>query len=399
MFLEWYFKDARLLRRMHWPMTLAIALLLLIGVLFVYSSCYVSEDLPVRSLYKKQMLWIAVGIVGYMALAILDYRVLGRLATWFYGVSLVLLVMVLLFGTRVYGARRWLMLFGIGLQPSEFAKLAVLVLLARILSRYRQPAGWLPQIIVPLVIVGIPFLLVLKEPDLGTAAVFIPPVLVMMLVAGVPWRALAALFAVGGILLGIVVASVVLPMKLDLEDETRQKIHEMTRLSRSQRERILVFFDSDRDPLGFGWNRRQSETAVGSGGPWGKGWRKGTANILGFLPPSVAPTDFVYSVIAEEKGFFGSVVVLGLFAGVILFGMHAAVSTEDRLGRLLCAGVTALLFSHVFINIAMTIGLMPITGLPLPLLSYGGSFTVAVLCALGIVQSVYIRSQTIREFQ
>lgn len=398
MSLEAYLRDLRLLKRMHWPMTLAVVLLLMIGVLFVYSSCFTGEEQPVRPLYEKQMLWIVVGIMCYMGLAVLDYRVLSRFAPWFYGVSLALLVMVLLFGTRIYGARRWLMVFRFGLQPSEFAKLAVLLLLARLLSRYRQPAGWLPSVVVPLALVAVPVLLVLKEPDLGTAAVFIPPVLVMMFVAGVSWRGLVAVLAVGLVVVGLVVGAVFLPMAGGMDEEEQARFNELTGLSRSQRERILVFFDSDRDPLGFGWNRRQSEIAVGSGGAWGKGFRNGRSNMLGFLPPSVAPTDFIYSVIAEEKGFFGSVVVLGLFAAVTMFGIHTAARTEDRIGRLLCVGVSTLVFCHVFINIAMTIGLMPITGLPLPLLSYGGSFMVAMMSALGMVQSVYIRSRMIREF-
>ena len=398
MSLESYLKDLRLLKRMHWPMTIAVALLLLIGVLFVYSSCYTGEEQPIRSLYQRQILWVAVGALCYLGLAALDYRVLGQFAPWFYGVSLALLLMVLFLGTRIYGARRWLMVFRVGLQPSEFAKLAVLLLLARLLSRYRQPAGWLPSILVPLILVAVPVLLILKEPDLGTAAVFIPPALVMMFIAGVPWRGLVTVMAIGLAIVSLVLGAVFLPTAMGMDEDQQERFNDLTGLSRNQRERILVFFDTDRDPLGFGWNRRQSEIAVGSGGPWGKGFRKGTSNILGFLPPSVAPTDFIYSVIAEEKGFFGSVVVLGLFAAVLLCGIHAATSTEDRMGRLLCVGVTLLIFCHVFINIAMTIGLMPITGLPLPLLSYGGSFMVATMSALGIVQSVYIRSQTIREF-
>jgi rod shape determining protein RodA len=383
---------------MHWPMNIAIALLLLIGVLFVYSSCFVGNEDPVRPLYERQLVWVAVGVLCYLGLAALDYRVLGQFAPWFYGVSLVLLLMVLFFGTRIYGARRWLMVFRVGLQPSEFAKLAVLVLLARLLSRYQQPAGWLSSVFIPLALVAVPVLLVLKEPDLGTAAVFVPPALVMMFIAGVPWRSLLILVAGGLVFVGVVLGAVFLPEAMGMDEEQQDRFNNLTGLSRNQRERILVFFDSDRDPLGFGWNRRQSEIAVGSGGPWGKGFRKGTSNILGFLPPSVAPTDFIYSVIAEEKGFFGSVVVLGLFATVIVFGIHVAARTEDRMGRLLCVGVTVLIFCHVFINIAMTIGLMPITGLPLPLLSYGGSFMVAMMSALGMIQSVYIRSQTIREF-
>lgn len=171
----------------------------------------------------------------------------------------------------------------------------------------------------------------------------------------------------------------------------QERIASLTGLSDYQRGRIEVFVHPSADPLGAGWNKRQSEIAVGSGGLRGKGYLQGTQNILGFLPRSVAPTDFIYSVVAEEKGFLGSALVLSLFSAILLIGMTTALQTLDPMGRLLCVGISTLLFFHVFINIAMTVGLMPITGLPLPLLSYGGSFMVVMMSALGIIQSVYIR--------
>jgi len=152
-----------------------------------------------------------------------------------------------------------------------------------------------------------------------------------------------------------------------------------------------VFFDPGRDPLGAGWNKIQSSIAVGSGGFAGKGYLKGTQNVLGFLPRTVAPTDFIYSVIAEEMGFIGSAGLLLLYSILLWAGFRAAQSSRDKLGRLLAVGITSLLFCHVFVNIAMTIGLLPITGLPLPLISYGGSFMVSTMIGLGIVQSVYVR--------
>ena len=177
--------------------------------------------------------------------------------------------------------------------------------------------------------------------------------------------------------------------------QAQERITAMTGLSDYQRNRIMVFFRADEDPLGAGWNKLQSEIAVGSGGLWGKGFRKGTQNILGFLPRTVAPNDFIYSVIAEETGFMGSMGILALFGMLFWGGLRAAMAARDKLGRLLCVGVVSLLFCHVFINIAMTVGLMPITGLPLPLLSYGGSFMIVVMSALGLMQSVHIRSRRV----
>jgi rod shape determining protein RodA len=218
---------------------------------------------------------------------------------------------------------------------------------------------------------------------------------VMMYGAGVPLRMLGVMAAIALVALGCVLGAVFLPAKLGAEPELQAKIMAMTGLSDYQRNRIMVFFKADEDPLGAGWNKLQSEIAVGSGGLWGKGFRNGTQNILGFLPRTVAPNDFIYSVIAEETGFMGSMGLFALFGMVFWGGMRAAMSARDKLGRLLCVGIVAMLFSHVFINIAMTVGLMPITGLPLPLLSYGGSFTLVVMSALGLMQSVHIRSRRV----
>jgi len=386
-------RNFKLLRRMNWTMTLAVLGLLFIGVLFVYSSCYISEEQPVRSLYKRQTVWAAVGMLCYGAFACLDYRRLRKFSWWVYAFCLLLLAAVLVVGTRIYGARRWLMFFGVGLQPSELAKIATILVLARKLSRPGLNLGE-PQSLAEVVLVVLaPFLLIVKEPDLGTALVFLPTAFIMMLSAGVPGRRLLLLLAVGAAGIATLAGALFLPRALNLSPETESRIMRTVGVSPYHRERLVGFFKADSDPLGSGWNKRQSEIAVGSGGTWGKGFLKGTQNILGFLPRSVAPTDFIYSVIAEEKGFFGSSVVLGLFGLILTLGFHAALSAPDKFGRMLCVGVVTLVFCHVFINIAMTVGLMPITGLPLPLLSYGGSFMVVMMSALGMVQSVYIRSR------
>ncbi len=214
-----------------------------------------------------------------------------------------------------------------------------------------------------------PFLLIVKEPDLGTAAMLIPVAFMMMFAAGVPLKHMLILAGIGLLLM---------PFGWFL-------------LGNYQKERVLVFLNPNRDPLGAGWNKIQSGIAVGSGGFSGKGYLKGTQNVLGFLPRTVAPTDFIYSVIAEETGFVGSAILLFLYALLLWSCVRAALVARDRFGRLLAVGVGSLLFCHAFVNMAMTIGLLPITGLPLPLISYGGSFMVAIMIGLGIVQSVYVR--------
>lgn len=382
----------RLLTRMNWIVSLAIVALIVIGTLFIYSSCYVNDEQPARSLYKKQMLWAAVGLVCYTGFAIVDYRRLRKFSWPAYVVSVALLAMVLVCGARFYGARRWLLIFGMSIQPSEPAKLATIFLLARKLSRPGINLGQGKTLATILAIVAVPMLLIIKQPDLGTAMIFLPITFVMMFIAGVPLRSLGILAGMGCLVVGIVIGAVFLPEKFGMNKEEQRKIMGLFGLSEYHKKRIEVFIAPDKDPLGAGWNKRQSEIAVGSGGLWGKGFVAGTQNTLGFLPRSVAPTDFIYSVIAEEKGFIASAAVLFLFSVLVAFGMRAAVMVRDKTGRLVCAGIATMIFCHACINIAMTVGLMPITGLPLPLLSYGGSFMIVVMSALGIVQSVYIRA-------
>jgi rod shape determining protein RodA len=208
--------------------------------------------------------------------------------------------------------------------------------------------------------------------------VLVPSVMLVLFCAGVPLKPFLTIIGLGAaVLLVLIVWLLVFPDSLPLADY--------------QKNRILVYLNVNQDPLGAGWNKLQSQIAVGSGGLFGKGYLKGTQNILGFLPRTVAPTDFIYSVVAEETGFAGSSFLLVLYTIVVVRCMRAAVIARDLFGRLLAAGVSVLIFSHVFINIAMTIGLMPITGVPLPLMSYGGTFMVSTMTALGLVQSICMR--------
>jgi rod shape determining protein RodA len=376
-------------------MTVAIGLLLVTGVFFIYSACYSSEEAGIRTLYMKQVTWIAVGFGCYAAFAVYDYRRIGRLSWWAYGCVLFLLIFVLFAGVKIYGARRWLDFFGIRFQPSELAKIVTFIVLARMMSRPGVRLWELKTIAIIAFVVLVPFALIFCEPDLGTAMIFVPVTFIMMFVAGVPLRYLLTFVGIGLAGVAVIIAVLFLPAKLGMSEEKHERLIHLTGLKDHQRDRIMTFFQPDKDPLGAGWNKTQSEIAVGSGGLWGKGFKQGTQNILGFLPKAVAHTDFIYSVIAEERGFFGSFGILALFAIVVTIGMQTAVMARDRMGRLLCIGLTSMIFCHVFINIAMTVGLMPITGVPLPLLSYGGSFMVVTMSALGIIQSIYIRCRPV----
>jgi len=358
------------LKRIEWISFFSMSVLTVVGIFFIYSACYRGDGVPVNPYYRKQMFWLVLGFMVFFSLVIIDYRRWAEQAWVIYALGLVLLLLVFIIGTKINNAYRWISFFGFQVQPSEFAKIATIIFLARFLGgRPTRVIPSLGMLFQALLIVGFPFLLIMKEPDLGTAMVLIPVVIVMLFIAGLPMRYFGML-GLGGLLM--------LPLA-------------WFSLGHYQKERLLVFFDPGRDPLGTGWNKIQSQIAVGSGGLFGKGYLEGTQNVLGFLPRTVAPTDFIYSVIGEEAGFIGSVIIILLFSGVLFGCLRAATRSRDRFGRLLAAGVATMLFSHVFVNIAMTIGLMPITGLPLPLISYGGSFTISIMASLGLVQSVYVR--------
>jgi rod shape determining protein RodA len=379
------------LKRMNWLMNLAVFVLLVVGVLFVYSATSVREEQTIRWLWRKQVMWAVAGLGVYLAMAVFDYRRLRDQAPLIYGFSLILLVLVLVMGTRIYGARRWLMFFGMGLQPSELAKVAVILALAAWLSRHKTGNARLSVFFGAVALAGIPAALILVEPDLGTTLVLVPILLSLLYTGGGSMKALAVVLAAGVLAVAFVLGAILLPERWGWPPERQEQLQAWTGLSAYQRDRVRVFLNPDSDPMGAGWNKRQSEIAVGSGGVKGKGFRKGTQNMLGFLPKTVAPTDFIFSVITEELGFLGSALILGAFAVLILSGLQNAMAGNDRFGRLICVGVIAMLFSHVVVNVSMTIGLMPVTGLPLPLVSYGGTFMVSILAALGMAQSVYIR--------
>jgi len=381
-------RPATCLRRLDWVMFGTVTVLIALGLAFIYSSRYSGSDAAARTLCRKQLLWAGLGMFCYLAAAAVDYRVLRRICWGIYAISIVLLGLVLLVGPVTGGAQRWLVVGGLGIQPSELAKLASVSVLATLLGQAGAAPSNRRELYRLLGIVALPVLLILLEPAVGTAAVFIPTTCVMLFVAGTPLRLLLELVGMGLAAGGILLGTVLLPEQLGLDQATQHRTLRLVGLRPYHQRRIKVFINPAADPRGVGWNRRQSELAVGSGGPWGKGYLAGTQNRLGFLPRGVAPTDFLYSVIAEEKGYLGTAVVLGLFAILLLRGLRLAKRTWDPMGRLLCVGIMTTIFTHVVINLGMSVGLLPGIGLPLPLLSYGGSFTVVTLASLGLVQSV-----------
>lgn len=382
------------LRRFNISILAAMLALLCIGIIFIYSAACGMSGTAGGQLYEKQIGWAALGFVFFLFFALTDYHHLTRGAWWLYVAGLVLLVLVFVphIGLKMYGAKRWIQLAGLRIfQPAEMMKIAFVILLARLFGYPgRSIRRWRYSIIGALA-VFLPTVLIMKQPDLGTAMIFFPVLLAIMFAAGVPGKNITFFLVTGGLIVLLVLSAIIFPPRIGMPEQEHKQLMMRVGISPYQRERILVFFDSRRDPLGSGWNKAQSQIAVGSGGLLGKGYMLGTQNILGFLPRTVAPTDFVFSVIAEETGFAGTLTTLALFGVLLYGGLRAAAVACDKLGRLLCVGLMAALFCHIFINIAMTVGLVPITGIPLPLISYGGTFMVCTMSALGIVQSVHIR--------
>jgi rod shape determining protein RodA len=351
----------RLFKDIHYPLLFAVLGLAAIGALFIYSASYRDPG----SYEVKQLLWIAIGLMVMISVPYIGYRPFLSISYLFYGFSLILLVLVDFIGHKHLGAARWLTIGPVAIQPSEFAKLGTLLALVNYLGSHNSVQGQFKTVLGALFLIAVPFFLVVKQPDLGSAILFVPMALAIFFLWGIRWRYI--LTALGSL-------AVAIPFGWEL-------------LKEYQKKRILVFLDPNRDPLGSGYTAIQSKIAVGSGGLFGKGFLAGTQTQLHFVPEH--HTDFIFCVIGEEIGFLGGLLVLCLYAylfnSIFLVMQH----TTDIKAKLLCGGVLALLFAHVLINVGMTIGLMPIAGVPLPLISYGGSSFVMNCIALGLVLSVY----------
>ncbi len=348
-----------------------VAALLSVGVFYIYSTGQQIGGNP--EIWKKQLIFICFGIVLWFFLSVVDYRVWRQFSPIFYLASLVLLTLVLFIGEVRFGARRWFSVFGfLSIQPSEFAKIAMILTIAWIMSLRAFTISRAGHVAGILLITALPFGLIAVQPDLGSAMILWPMVAAMLFVAGLKWKWICVAAAI---------AALLAPTAYFLV------------LREYQKERILVFLDPARDPDNKGWNSRQSQLAVGSGGLWGKGPMQSTQSTLGFLPKTVANSDFIFSVIAEETGFVGSSAVILLYVLLVFSGMRLLLFINDPFGRSLAAGFSTLFFIHSAVNIGMTIRLMPVTGLPLPLVSLGGSFIISSMACLGLLQSIHIHRQ------
>lgn len=359
--------EVRIWRHFDLLLLLSMVLLFIYGLAMIHSATYERTSARFDPLVLHQLLYGIFGIVLFLVLAGMDYHVLANLAWPLYAGALGMLALVLVAGRILHGGQRWIEIAGVQFQPSEFGKLCVIIALAYYLSRHaediRSPRVVLASFLIPLGAL----VLIIPQPDFGTATVYVAIWLGMLFAVGAPKRYFAGLLAF---------AAAVAPVAwLHMPDY--------------QRERILTFLNPSSDPTGEGYNSIQALISVGSGGFSGRGYLSGSQSQLHFLRVQYA--DFIFSVLAEELGFIGAFVLLLLFAIVFLRGFRAASRSREGFGRLLCCGIVVMIAYQVIVNVGMNIGLLPVTGVPLPMISYGGSSLMTFMGALGILESVAMR--------
>jgi rod shape determining protein RodA len=348
------------------PLAMILLVLLSFGLIALFSASYQKHMDTGKDFVLTQGLWILLGLGMVYLLAKINYHSFLSVAYIIYGINLLILILVLVMGKSALGAQRWISIGGIGIQPSEFSKIFTILALARMIGDNPNCLKSKRGLIAPFLIVFIPMVLIFKQPDLGTAIVMLPIFLAMVWIGGVRLKYfLAAIFS----------GLIAMPFFWHF-------------LKDYQRDRLMVFINPNADPLGAGYTINQSKIAIGSGMFMGKGWLSGTQNQLNFLPER--HTDFIFSVVGEEWGFVGTMIVIGFFLFLILRGIKIAEMTNNLSGKLIIVGITTMLALHVIINIGMTLGLMPVVGIPLPFISYGRSALTVNLIAISFLFNVRI---------
>jgi rod shape determining protein RodA len=355
----------RYARTFNWPLAIAGSAITLLGIACISSAGLHNPAFAGEA--RRQIMYVALGIPLMFVFSVVDYRNWNRWAPYLYGVNLLLLLFILRGGHSALGAQRWISLGPFGtFQPSEPAKLIVAISLATVMCKGSYEN--LQDLWKPLIVVAVPALLVLKQPDLGTALVLLA-ILSTVLFFGLPKLSDFAIYAFGVVL----VAAAAVGTNAVLKP--------------FQKARLLVFLNPKLDPLGAGYNLNQSKIAVGSGEWIGRGFHHGTQTQLGFVPEN--STDFIFTVLAEEWGFLGALALLALYVLLVYGGVRTMLAARDRFGFLLAAGIVGMFFFHVLVNVGMTIGMMPITGIPLPFVSYGGSAILTGFASIGVLLNIY----------
>jgi len=359
--------DRRLFTHFDWTLLGIVLLLASIGIVNLYSTTSIGET-GGTPLYLKQIFWLIIGLGVMIIIAFVEYRFYSDFAYIIYAIALILLVAVLGYGIITSGAQRWVKIGPISFQPSEFVKISFVLAMARFFRRPASREGFsLKDLSLPFLLLLLPMGLILKQPDLGTSIILLLIFFSILIFVKIRWSTLLTIGVLG---------AAIVPLSWNF-------------LKEYQKRRIITFFNPELDPLGAGYHLIQSKIAVGSGGMIGKGFMKGTQCRLGFLPEQ--QTDFIFSALGEEWGLIGSFIVVGLYFLLILWGLRIAVQSKDRFGAIVSFGVVAMLFWHIFINIGMVLGMMPVVGIPLPFLSYGGSFILSTLIGIGLLLNVSMR--------
>ncbi|MBQ1614847.1 MAG: rod shape-determining protein RodA [Selenomonas sp.] len=359
-----------ILRRTDWTLMMATAGIILMSLIIIGSATHINTPGEERYWFvARQGLFAVVNLAMAAFLMNFDYKMLQGYGNKLYIFNLIMLLAVMLVGQSALGAQRWISIGPISIQPSEFSKLIMIVSLAGMLEEKVGKLNTLEDLIPVAAYVGLPFLLVLKQPDLGTSLVFMAIFFGMVFVCGIRLRLLGGIFAAG---------IAMMPLLWHF-------------LKDYQKMRIMVFMDPNVDPLGSGYHIIQSKIAIGSGMLWGKGLFEGTQSQLNFLPEN--HTDFIFAVVGEELGFIGVVCLLLLYMVVLWRGVQIAKDASDMFGRLLAVGITSMLAFHVLVNVGMTLGIMPVTGIPLPLMSYGVSSLTTNIMAVAILINIQLRKK------
>ena len=364
----------RKLLGLNWLLLVNMLALAIFGVIAVYSATYMRQDSVAAEFWRKQANWVAVGFLAFMITSLIDYRWIRWGALPMYLAGLFFLILTKFIGTKVYGARSWLHLGPINFQPAQLAVIAGIMVLALFLSQFREMHPML-RLALCGAIAAAPCLLILMQPDLGMVLIWAPVMLALLFVGGIPVRYLICI---------ILIAVAFIPIAINLG------------LKPYQRERITAFINPDIDRQGSAWAINQSMIAIGSGGWAGKGFKAPNTQIeLGFLPATAVHNDYIFSAIGEQWGFVGGAFLLGAFTLLLLTCLFVAFCAGDQFGLLLVIGIAALIFTHIFQNVGMTISLLPITGVPLPLVSYSGSFVLMIMFGLGVVNSVWVHRKEV----
>lgn len=362
-----------LARRLDFSILLLTALLVGVGIANLYSATRLEPGAPLP-IYLKQIYWLGLGVMVMLCTVLVDYHFFERWGYWIYAVNILLLAGLFIFGDKSSGTVRWYTIGPVSFQPSEYMKLSLVLALSKYFSSTMTEEGLrLTGLIIPALLIAVPAALILKEPDLGSAGLLVLLFLTMVFTVKMRPKTLFSLIITGAAAAGPIV------------------YFGWKFLQPYQRQRILTFINPNLDPLGSGYHIIQSKIAVGSGGLVGKGFMNGTQGLLKFLPEQ--HTDFIFSVLAEEWGFIGSVIVVGLFFVLIFRGLTVARQAKDFFGGAVATGIASFFLWQFFINIGMATGIFPVVGIPLPFLSYGGSSLVASLIAVGLLLNIHLRSK------